>query len=59
MEKQIVEYLREHGKMSRCDICSDLGINEVDMMLLVQDSLEIVKNSPAPCGSGTWYEVKK
>jgi len=57
INQKIIDYLRQHGKMSGRDICDDLSIDEVDVILAAQGG-SIQSASPEPGGSGSWYTAK-
>lgn len=53
---KIVDYLQQHGEMSGMDIVNDLGVDEVDVHMALQEGA--IKYCPAPAGGGgSWYCV--
>jgi len=57
---KIVNYLRQHGRMSLNDICQDLDVTEFDIdaaTCLFDDRARIVGCRPIGWGSGAWYRV--
>ncbi len=56
-EQRIVKYLKDKGRMSGRDICTDVGVTEVDVTQAENDGW--ISRATPPCGASSfpWYRV--